>query len=505
MSSSKKAFGGLFWNLSGNVLNVAYTLFSVPILLHHFGKEQYGLIGLAFQINVYLQLMDMGLASGNIRFFSKWIAQGKLSRVSKLFQSSLVFYGVIGIVNVFILGVCAYLSQWMWHLDNAQAVIMHRLFYVLMISAFFGWISTLFDQFLKANEILGWEQRLLIFIKIIQLIILYLTLRLDLSVTIYFMLACFASLLIFPFTILRIRRLKNKVSFVPKYYRRIFMAVLPYSLSAFGVQIFQFSATTLRPLILSFRSGINPFADYRILNGFASTIMTMSVGFVGILIPMATKAVASGNTSSRDKIAYQGTKYLTIFLSLIVFGFVLVSKDVLCMWVGDKYAYLDPWLKLWVLTMLFSHTSAISSLVFAENRLMPVMYISAFSATTSLILAWYLVPQYQVGGIIISYLFYCISQITFYYSYYYRKVLRLDIGRILFRSFFTPAVLLCICAVAAHYSVSFFVLNGRVGRILATGSAFIIFSCPIVFFVLLNADDKMFIKRLLSRRKEPAG
>jgi O-antigen/teichoic acid export membrane protein len=280
---------------------------------------------------------------------------------------------------------------------------------------------------------------------------------------------------------------------------------LPYSLSVFGVQIFQFSATNLRPLILSVRAGISPFADYRILNGFATTIMSMSVGFVGILLPMATKAVALGNKPSRDKIAYQGTKYLTIFLSLVVFGFVLISRDLLCIYVGDKYAYLDMWLKLWVLTMLFSHNSAISSLVFAENRLMPVVIISAFSATTSLVIAWYLVPHYQVGGIILSYLYYCISQITFYYSYYYRKVLKLDVGHILLRSFFTPAALIGACAAVAWYTISFLSLYSRTGRILSTAFVFTLCSSAVVFFVLLNADDKTFIKNLLTRRKQASG
>lgn len=501
MSSSRKAFGGLFWTISANMLNAAYGLFCTPILLRHFGKEEFGLIGLATQVNVWLVLLDFGLQNSNIKFFSEWIAKGQLSRVSKLFQSSLMFYGLIGLVNGGVLGVFVILARSLWHLNDAQTVIMHQLFYILIFSAFIGWISSLFDQFLRANEIIGWEQRLMIFVKLLQLLVLYLTIKLAFSVTLYFLLASLASLLIFPVTIIRIKRLRYKVSFVPKYYHSIFKQVFPYSFNVFMVTIFQFTATNVRPLLLSFRAGVSPFADFRILSAFATTVMALSINFVGVLLPMATRAVALGNIENRNKIAYDATKYLTIFLSMIVFGFVLMSKDVLSLYVGEKYAYLDVWLKIWILTMLFSHNSAISSLVFAENKLRPVAYISAFSCITSLVLAWLLIPRFQVGGVILSYLYYCISQITFYYTYYYPKILQLDVRRILARSFFTPAAGIGICALTVYYLMPLLQVNGHAARIITTGFAFTIIALPVIFYILLTSEDKAFIKKLLSRHK----
>src|ERR1700743_1497864 len=111
MSSSRKAFGGLFWTISANMLNAAYGLFCTPILLRHFGKEEFGLIGLATQVNVWLVLLDLGLQNSNIKFFSEWIAKRQLERVSKLFQSSLMFYSIIGMVNAMVLGVFVILTR----------------------------------------------------------------------------------------------------------------------------------------------------------------------------------------------------------------------------------------------------------------------------------------------------------------------------------------------------------------------------------------------------------
>lgn len=63
MSSSKKIVSGVIWSTFVNVINALYGFVAVPILINHFGKAEYGLIGLAMSVNVYMNLMDMGFNS----------------------------------------------------------------------------------------------------------------------------------------------------------------------------------------------------------------------------------------------------------------------------------------------------------------------------------------------------------------------------------------------------------------------------------------------------------
>ena len=166
MRSSRSVVEGIFWTTTSNIINACYGFFSVPILLLYFGKQQYGLVGLAFSVNVYLKLMDMGFSATNVKFFSEWLTKREYEKVSQLFQSAFVFYGGIGLINAIVLLIVSIFAKKIFNLTDSQTIILNHLFIVLMISAFFGWISTLFDQFLRANEIIGWEQRLMIFIKI---------------------------------------------------------------------------------------------------------------------------------------------------------------------------------------------------------------------------------------------------------------------------------------------------------------------------------------------------
>ncbi len=497
MSASKKIIGGIFWTTLNSVVGAVYSFFSVPILLVHYGKQQYGLIGIAMSVNVYLKLMDMGFASGNVKFFSEWIARKQLDKVNKLFQSSLVFYAAVGILNVLLLAVVAHFSMKLFHLSVYETSILKNMFYVLMISAFFGWISTLLDQFLRSNEIIGWEQRLLIISKLFQVFFLFLTIKLDYSIVTFFALTTLSALIVLPFSFYKIKTLPYDVTFYPLYHKDVFNGVLKYSLQIFSFGIFQFSAVYLRPLIVSIQANVEAVADYRIMEGFANIIMLAGTSFFSVIFPIASKVKAIGDTLKEKQIAYDATKYITTFLSLVIFSFILISDLLLQLYVGNKFLHLVLWLNLWALTLLGTHNSALSSLVLSSNNLKPIVYISAFSTVTSLTMAWYITPIYNVGGVVLSYIYYNLSQLTFYYAYYYKRKLGLNTSYLLFGNVLKPIICVgtcCLCIVYAfkffHFSNSYFLIGYKL-------TSFFIVSSLTIYIFVLNKSDLSFINKIL--------
>ena len=51
MSSINRIFSATVWTIVYNVINAVYNFVAVPLLISHYGKEEYGLIGLALSIN----------------------------------------------------------------------------------------------------------------------------------------------------------------------------------------------------------------------------------------------------------------------------------------------------------------------------------------------------------------------------------------------------------------------------------------------------------------------
>ena len=287
--SSQKIVSGVLWSTLFNIVNAVYGFVAVPILIGYFGKSQYGLIGLAMSINVYMRLMDMGFNSTNVRFFSAWLAEHNHDKVRKAFQTSLSFYGFIGLLNGLILIGVSFFSESIFNVTPEQDVILKHLFYILAVVAFCNWFSSCFDQLIKSTENVAWIQRRQMIPKALQMVVLAATVLIGLSIETYYVLTCLATLSIIPLSIGKIRKETPFVSFIPGLHWPTFKEMLPYSLNIFSFSLFQFSFYHLRPVFLGMQGSMESVADFRILNGIIGVIHIMVSSFLLYCYPLLPK------------------------------------------------------------------------------------------------------------------------------------------------------------------------------------------------------------------------
>lgn len=441
MGSSKKIVSGVVWSTIVNIVNALYGFIAVPILINHFGKAEYGLIGLAMSVNVYMNLMDMGFNSTNVRFFSTWLAQGKHERLLKGFQTSLSFYSVIGLINAIVLIVVALFSDSIFHVTSEQNIILKHLFYILAISAFCQWFSSCFDQIIKATENVAWIQKRTLVTKILMILALGSTVLFDFSIELYFILTCLAQLAIVPLSVGMIRKQIPYISFIPKWDKQSFKEMLPYCLNIFSFSLFQFSFYNLRPVFLGIQGSVESVADYRILNGIIGIVTMLGGAFMGVLLPSTAKVVANHDKEAYYRVAYDGTKYISILICFCCFGMMSVGPEVLTLYVGKSYLYLIPWFNLWLLCTLSTHNQAISSLILAGDDIRAISYSSIVASVVGLGLSWVLIPKFQIGGVCIALSVYSMIQLLFYYCYYWPVKMRINSLRVLFKCFLPYVIL----------------------------------------------------------------
>lgn len=496
MGSSKKIVSGVVWSTIVNMVNAVYGFIAVPILINHFGKAEYGLIGLAMSVNVYMNLMDMGFNSTNVRFFSTWLAQNKHERLLKGFQTSLSFYSVIGLINAVVLLVVACFSNAIFNVTTVQDTILKHLFYILAVSAFCQWFSSCFDQIIKATENVAWIQKRTLVTKILMIVALVSTVLFDFSIEVYFILTCLAQLAIVPMSIGMIKKQIPYISFMPKWDKQSFREMLPYCMNIFSFSLFQFSFYNLRPVFLGIQGSVESVADYRILNGIIGIVTMLGGAFIGILLPSTAKVVANHDKASYYKVAYDGTKYISILICFCCFGMMSVGPEVLTLYVGKSYLYLISWFNLWLLCTLGTHNQAISSLILAGDDIRAISYSSIVASVVGLILSWILIPQYQIGGVCIAFAVYCIIQLLFFYCYYWPIKMKIN-SRIVLLNCFLPYVFLGGVLYKVIQLINF-----------STNSLVLFFVKGILFAVLfisfalfmLNRDEKKFVLNFFRRK-----
>lgn len=495
MGSSKKIVSGVIWSTVVNIINALYGFIAVPILIHHFGKAEYGLIGLAMSVNVYMNLMDMGFNSTNVRFFSTWLAQNKRDRLLKGFQTSLSFYSVIGLINAVVLLAVAFFSNGIFNVTAEQDVILKHLFYILAVSAFCQWFSSCFDQIIKATENIAWIQKRTLVTKILMIAALASTVLFDFSIELYFILTCVAQLAIVPMSVGMIRKQIPYIRFMPKWDKQSFQEMLPYCMNIFSFSLFQFSFYNLRPVFLGMQGSVESVADYRILNGIIGIVTMLGGAFMGILLPSTAKVVANHDKEAYYKVAYDGTKYISILICFCCFGMMSVGAEVLTLYVGKSYLYLIPWFNLWLLCTLGTHNQAISSLILAGDDIRAISFSSIFASVVGLILSWLLIPKYQIGGVCIAFAVYMLIQLLFYYCYYWPLKMKINSVRVFSKCFIPYTVL----------GASLYVLLSFVDLRVPTLVTFIIKGVlflvlyGVMTYMFLNRTDRLFLSKIIKR------
>lgn len=496
MGSSKKIFSGVFWSVLTNIANALYGFIMVPILISHFGKAEYGLIGLAQSVNAYMQLMDLGLTSTNVRFFSNWMAAGDNAKVKKLFSTCTAFYGFVGLINAVVLIVVLLFSDKIFNVTPEQEIILKNLFGILALTALINWFTSCYNQIIQATENVAWTQKRLLVTKLLMIIALIITIWFGFSITLYYLLTMMCNWLILPWVIHKVKDVAPMVSFIPRFDKSVFKEILPYTLNLFLFSIFQFSYNNLQPVFIGMRSTVETVSDYKVVMGIVGVCSAVTSVFLNALLPSSSKAVANNDKKAYDMIAYKGTKYIMIFLGFCVFGMMTINRDLLTIYVGDSFLYLIPCMNLILLAILSRHMNAIASLILGGTNLKPIVRMTAFSAITALTISWIFIPAHGVLAVAYSIICFELLQALFYYLFYFPKMMSIRSGYI-FISIFVPVTLV---GILGYFLASLLPSSSSPWlNILFKGSTFALIYL-IEIYIYINREDKQFFLGLLKRR-----
>lgn len=452
MRTSYKYFVESFaWGTISKILNASIKFLSIPLLLRYFGDDDFGLITLAIATNAYMNLLNMGMNTGAVKFFSQWIATENYSLINKVSRTNLTFYLIIGLINSCILILFAIFGETIFNIKPDQFNTFRNLLFILAGFSLINWTTFVFKQLLVADEKLAFTQRVFAVRTIFELGVVLFTIYFKLSILEYIsILYGLNSAIIIPFYIAsKKRKLIDKL--LPAFYWKEFSTVFKYSLSIFAMSFFQFTATHSRPLVLGMFSqeGVSVLTDYKIIEVFPIFIVSIGGMIISILLPKASKLVQQKNRTGIKKLAYDGTKYTSLLVSIMCFPIILNSKEILTLYVGNEYGHLFIWLSLWIFSLtLYLHNSPVASLVLSTGKTKMLVYSSAISCIVSIIINAVLVKYIEVGSAVIGYFIHIIVQMSFYYIFFNKKVLGLNSLRV-FKSFIYPTL----CGITAAYLI----------------------------------------------------
>ena len=134
MNKSNYYISSFFWCTLAKILNAVLGFISVPLLLGYYGQIEYGILAIATACNGYMHLLDLGMNTGAIKFFSQWKTEGKQTLIYKVARTNITFYFIIACINSLILILLAVFGENIFSVAHEQFI---QLRICLFIIAFF--------------------------------------------------------------------------------------------------------------------------------------------------------------------------------------------------------------------------------------------------------------------------------------------------------------------------------------------------------------------------------
>lgn len=461
-----------FWSTSAKVVAAVLGFITVPLLISLWGRPTYGIMSLAAACNSYVQLLDLGMNTGAVKFFSQWKEEGKTDLVYRVAHSNTVFYCMVAMLNILIIGAIALWGESFFNITHEQFMILRLCLYIIMIFSLPTWVTTSYSQLLVANMEIAFTQKWNLVMYIVRTVLIIITIKLKLSLPAYYFIFLFiTALLVIPY-IIRCLNKKYIDSLKIRFYWEDFKVILFYSLAIFALSVFQSTAAQSRPIVLGMfaKDAANVVADYRVVEVIPSFIITVGGALSAIFLPKTAGLVASGEKKEVDNFAYKGTLATSVLTNVLCFPFILSANEILTAYVGREYAYLSKWLVVWCITVLIQiHTTPGNAIVLAYGKTKVLVIATAISCLGSIVINAILSMILGVGSAVVGYFIYVVCIIGSYYLYHYKYLLKLSRKKMLC-SFLKPTCIAVCCASPFIFglfkNIHVFVINERMTNIL---------------------------------------
>ena len=490
----------LFWSTFSRILNAILGFITVPLLLGFYGKAEYGLLSIATACNGYMNLLDLGMNTGAVKFYSQWKAQGKLAQVFRVARSNITFYIVVSAINIMLLMGVAFFGENLFSVTHTQFLQIRTCLLIIALFNVISWETTVFNQLLIADKQMSFTMQIQCVQTLLKAILVLCVIYVKIDLTTYFFfLTALVAIAFVPYAI-KCKRDNLIDSYKPAWYWSDFKIVAAFSLSIFALSLFQMTATQSRPILLSMfaHDGASAVAEFRIVEVVPNLIIMIGGTFSGIFLPQTSIMVAKKDEKAMHEFAYKWTTYTTAIVAFMCFPFILCAKEVLSAYVGAEYSHLAPWLIIWCITVLIQmHTTPGNALVLAYGKTKLLVKVTAVACLFSMAINIGLCKYLEVGSAIIAYFIYVCIIIGLYYVSFYKKLLNLSRLRLL-KCFVVPTAVATIVYVFVAFLpidiTMFSAINERLAYMIICAVKTLIWAIP--YLVILRVFKIVDFKQL---------
>jgi O-antigen/teichoic acid export membrane protein len=423
--------------------NIVVGVFLSPFILHRLGDAAYGIWVLIFSVTGYYGLFDLGIRSSVVRYVSRFSAIKDDDSLSKLINTSLLTYTVIGLVTLGVtLAGMSSVTSW-FRIPPEFRETSRVLFLMVGASVALGFPLGVFSGILEGLQRFYFLNLTNVVSTLFRAVLIVLALNRG-----YGLLMVAAITIVLPILI-SLLRAAIVLRILPRRYgfryvdRASLREIAGYSSTTFLIMIsfkLRFKTDELVIGTLLSSAAITYFSIGDRLLDYASEVVS---SLAQIFVPMSSQSDAVGDLPRLQKIFIAGNRACALIIFPISAILALLGKSVITVWVGAQYV---PVSYPVMLVLLFPMTaslaqSASSRILFGMAKHRTLSLIVFLEAIANLVLSILLIrPLGLVGDALGTAIPLTCTALVFYPRHMCR-LLGMQVGNFASQTFLLPLTL----------------------------------------------------------------
>lgn len=319
----------------GAVVSIIYT----PIMLRFLGQSEYGLYTLAGSVVSYLSILNFGLSSSYIRFYSRYKVNNDNDGIARLNGMFITVFFVLAFI-AFIAGMVLSLNvdkMFSAKLSASEIAITQKLMILLVVNLALSFPASVFTSYITANE-QYFFQRVLNLVKsvaspFLSLAILVVgfrsigmvavTVAVNVTIDLLYIWFCIKKLKMrFIFKNFEIKRFKEIAVFSSFIFINIIVDQINWNIDKFILGIYQGSVATA---IYGLAAQLNTYYNQ------------MSTTISSVFIPRIHKLVNENKTKDINELFTRVGRIQFFVLTFIISEFIFFGHPFVLKWGGENY------------------------------------------------------------------------------------------------------------------------------------------------------------------------
>ncbi len=422
MSVKKKLIRNTIINYAIKIWGFGLTFYLFWFIVDHVGEMDYGIYLFVVAITGYFGILDLGIGHSLVKFVAEYHAKDDKEKLNEVINTTFFiffFVGLVGAVILLLIGkfLLGYLVDDEIYL-KAQAIL-----YLIGVTFIFSLALS------SLKGVLGGLQRY----DILALITFIMTL-VNLSVTVLVLTwggnifdlvfyTTMTGLFGFVITAFFIQRLLPYVSISFSYVRKGMVKVLmDLSMSVFLLSIFIMIIYQTDRIVIGLFVDVALITFYQAawkLYGIPSNMPSISLYAV---LPAASELQATENLQALKRLFLRATKYVLALCLALAVPVMLLSKEMLTIWMGNDYAQYHIIVQILVIVLFFDFNNYLATqILIGMNKIKKFVKYYAIVAVLNLGLSLFLVQQgYGLKGVALGTTIPFIVMEVFFLRYIFR-------------------------------------------------------------------------------------